>query len=406
MIIAMPRAAGALAIAVVAVLGVAATPAAANEQPAGSAPESSAGIIGPQIIRQAGRLLVVWTNTTASGDTDIHAQRLSAKTGAKFGPEFRINAVTTKQQLQSAIAILKDSSSVVVWSSLHEGFGIYGRRVDARTGAALGPEFRIDAGTRALNRTSPAVAALNSGGFVVVWSDYTQNNTFYDIRGQIFNAAGRKRGGVFIVANSHVSEGSPDVAPLANGGFVVAWDIGGLVQIQRYAATGAKTGSIITPFAWSEGRLAGLADGGFVIVGTAGRPGTITRNAFAQRFAADGTGDEPHRAFPSGRTQYNPAVSLLPNGGYVTVWSQGARDICGRRYRSDGEPNGASFCANAVPAGATASHPSVAAITNDRFAITFELQTQSAYGITAGILDLSEEADATSRFSPLGAQKQ
>src|SRR5688500_16885435 len=93
MIITMPRALSALAIAVVTALSVAANtnPAAANERPAESAAESSRGSFGPQIVKRGARLMVVWTNTVSSGDTDIYGQLLSTRTGERLGNEFLIN---------------------------------------------------------------------------------------------------------------------------------------------------------------------------------------------------------------------------------------------------------------------------------------------------------------------------
>ena len=83
-----------------------------------------------------------------------------------------------------------DSSGnfVVVWESNNQdgsSSGVFGQRYDS-TGAALGPEFRVNTYTTDLQRF-PAVASDSSGNFVVVWKSY-QDGSNYDVFGQRYGA--------------------------------------------------------------------------------------------------------------------------------------------------------------------------------------------------------------------------
>jgi hypothetical protein len=74
---------------------------------------------------------------------------------------------------------------VVVWASYLQdgsGFGAFGQRY-ASTGAALGPEFRVNTYTTA-SQNGPIVAADPAGDFVVVWSSVGQDGSVVGVYGQ------------------------------------------------------------------------------------------------------------------------------------------------------------------------------------------------------------------------------
>ena len=67
-----------------------------------------------------------------------------------------------------------------------------------RDGAPLGDEFIVNTG-RSGSQLNPEVDHDASGGFVVVWQSYDQdNNNTYGIYGQRYNAAGVAQGGEFL----------------------------------------------------------------------------------------------------------------------------------------------------------------------------------------------------------------
>jgi len=78
---------------------------------------------------------------------------------------------------------------------------------------------------------SPSVAALSDGGFVVAFQD-TQNNGLVSV---VRFAAGGERLGFRTVAGTPARpQTSPSVASLDTGGFIVAWNANGDVQTQAF----------------------------------------------------------------------------------------------------------------------------------------------------------------------------
>ncbi|HEY0886739.1 MAG TPA: Ig-like domain-containing protein [Ramlibacter sp.] len=74
-------------------------------------------------------------------------------------------------------------------------------------------------------QTAPAVAALAGGGYVIAWLVQGSVNgiDFSGVRAQRFDAGGAKVGGELVLSNGPAA-GVPDLAGLADGGFVATWD--------------------------------------------------------------------------------------------------------------------------------------------------------------------------------------
>jgi hypothetical protein len=104
-------------------------------------------------------------------------------------------------------------NSMVVWKDTDTD-RIGGRRL-GRAGARMGDSFLISAEEGFL----PAIDADDRGNFVVVWNEG-------EVRGQVFDALGNRRGGEFDVSacGACALQGGPDVAALGDEKFVVTWD--------------------------------------------------------------------------------------------------------------------------------------------------------------------------------------
>ena len=93
---------------------------------------------------------------------------------------------------------------------------------------------------------NPDVTGLKDGGFVVTWrDDSSQGGSSYEVRAQVFDAAGQEVGYSFGV-NTYKDnyQYQAKVEALDDGGFVVAWTSQNQdgssygVYAQRYDATG------------------------------------------------------------------------------------------------------------------------------------------------------------------------
>jgi hypothetical protein len=310
---------------------------------------------------------------------------------AKIGPEIEINTHLTDHQQIPAIARLSNGGFVVAWQSLSQdgsGYGVYAQRYDAE-GVPGGCEFRVNR-TLNLSQGDPSAAGLEGGGFVIVWtSSGGQDGAAGGIFGQRYDFSGARVGQREFRVNTYRldDQSLPTVAGLKGGGFVVAWASNGQdqsfygVYAQRYDAGGARIG---TPFRVNTDKAnyqwypaaAGLQRGGFVIVWQSlGQDGS-NYGIYGQRYRDDGTraGGEFKVNTTTLLNQQWPSVAALRDGGFVVVWqslvSGASWEVLGQRYALNGAPVGAEFEVSTTPTGATAL-PVVAALSDGGFVATW-----------------------------------
>ncbi|MDB5432159.1 MAG: hypothetical protein JWP35_3275 [Caulobacter sp.] len=239
----------------------------------------------------------------------------------------------------------------------------------------LGGEIWVSQGG-ADNSSFPSVTALSNGGYVVVWSQ--QNGDPYDdaVYAHVFGPGGVSVTDPFRV-NTHIhgSQNAPDVAALANGGFVVSWtdtlpltptpddDSGFAVRSQIYTATGAKVGSeFLVPTTLdgdqAESAIAGLSGGGFVVLWAdgSGNPDPDTVGVRGQIFDATGAKVGAEIIVPQNPRgeQIVPDVVGLPGGGFVAVWADNGNKpgdtsefgVVARLFDASGAPTTGEFVVN------------------------------------------------------------
>ena len=355
----------------------------------------------PSIAADAlGNFVVVWTSDLEDGSgLGIFGQRY-ASSGVTLGPELRVNSYTTGDQQRPALASDGVGNFVVVWSSSGEdgsSTGVFGQRY-AVSGAALGPEFRVNSYTTD-NQDVPRVASTPSGDFVVVWQSRTQDGSGYGIFGQRYAMSGVPLGSEFRVNTSTtLSEQQPAVAVNSGGNVVVVWQnesLGGGgggppgvgVFGQRYAASGAPLGPefrVNTYTTYRQGAASVASDpaGNFVVVWTSEVQDGEFFGIFGQRYDAGGAplGLEFRVNTFTTASQIIPKVASDAAGNFVVVWYGGAQDgsgygVFGQRYDSSGSPTGPEFRVNSYTTGSQRA-PSVTADDAGNFVVAWTSQTQ------------------------------
>lgn len=152
---------------------------------------------------------------------------------------------------------------------------------------------RAEAGvntTTALNQSAPAVAELTDGSYVVSWTGSTANG-LAGIYAQRFDAQGLALGAQVTVNTPATGTAKDsDVAPLANGGYVVSWNVdqsSGFkfsTHAQRLTSAGAKVGgdtSISANATYQQNvSQAGLWNGGYVVVWESNNAQPPTANGY------------------------------------------------------------------------------------------------------------------------------
>jgi hypothetical protein len=291
-------------------------------------------------VSPAGAFVVTWFGYGAAEDSiGVFARRFDA-TGAAQGPEFRVNTYSTGSQYSPSIGMDGTGRFVVAWTSYPQDgseSGIYAQRF-AADGSRLGPEFRVNTYTPDY-QTQPAVAVAPSGEFVIVWASL-QDGSARGVFGQRFDSSGAPQGPEFLV-NTYTtgSQGQPRVAYGRNGDFVVVWrsflqdgDSGGLFG-QRFDAAGTRLGAefqvnVQTTDDQAEQAIAGVSDGGYVVVWRSGPQGPGDSSVVGRRLSAQGVpqgGEFLLNTFAPGR-QFLPSVAAQPNRGFVATWTSDAED--------------------------------------------------------------------------------
>jgi hypothetical protein len=282
--------------------------------------------------------------------------------GVPIGAETRVNTTTASDQSSPSVAVLSGGGYVVTWQSNNQdgsGNGIYSQRYDA-SGVAQGAETLVNT-TTASDQATPSVAALSGGGYVVIWHSMNQDaaNT-WGVYSQRYDASGVKQGAETLVNTTTASDQYfPSVAALSGGGYVVTWHSqnqdgsGAGVYSQRYDASGVKQGAE-----------------------------TLVNTTTANEQSAS-------------------SVTALSNGGYVVTWQSFGQDGSGygvysQRYDASGVKQGAETLVNTTTAGEQ-SGPSVAALSGGGYVVTWQSfgQDGSGYGVYSQRYDASGVAQGT-----------
>jgi hypothetical protein len=239
--------------------------------------------------------------------------------------------------------------------------------VDARVGEAFRIDSDSDPDSATDNKHSPDVAALARGGFVVAWQSSARNGRAHKVYAQRFRTSGETVGDAFrIGAAVGNSQWAPSIAGLSGGAFVVAWEAdepdGTAVYVQRY--TGATR---------ARGRS------------RAGKAMPETANASAR-----------------------PAVAGLADGGFVVAWASRRGggtgfDVYARRYAANAKPAGAELRVNRRTANRQLE-PSVAALADGGFVVTWSSNAvdQSSFAIYGQRYDdTGKTVDKEFRITPI-----
>ena len=200
----------------------------------------------------AGNFVVVWTreddiSESREASPGIFGQRFS-RWGARLGPEFRVNTVTTGHQNYVQVASSAAGDFVVVWSGPDGSEnGVFAQRF-ASTGAPLGGEFRVNTYTtdnQGRVSNAPAVASDAAGNFVIVWGSDGQAGASRSIFGQRFDRSGVPLGPEFRV-NTYTLHNlhSATVGASADGDFVVLWASSCCARNGSYDIFGQRFGPI------------------------------------------------------------------------------------------------------------------------------------------------------------------
>lgn len=343
--------------------------------------------------REDGSFLVVWHEIRE----DQILGRLFASDGSPLAEQFQINSELSA--ILPTVESTDDGQFVVTYVSAPDEYpteqlwDLRGRIVDA-SGRLSGEEFTIEDSPE-VNSGAPAVATLADGEFVVVWKAEVSVSPYvrdYSIRGRRYLSDGTAAGESFLVIEDPTrASGSPDVAALDSGDYVVVWNTAPGIFGRRYAAAeNTSDGSIpdgipTEPFAIHQQtalvlrspRLAAMPGDEFVVSwlnyqGAMEGGGSLR----ARQFDGDGTplGGEIEVVTGLLDDFQRASISSLGRDGFVVTWDDPATLM--RAFRADGTPRGEVV---GLPSEVRQDSQDVANLGDGRFIVTWERRDSSPF---------------------------
>lgn len=365
--------------------------------------------VGTQVLGLSnGQFIVTWTaNTGLYGGDHVRAGLFDAL-AQPLGSDFRVSTPDIRAG-EGVIAETADGQIALAWSEHSEAggdgdkSGIRARIIDF-DGNEVGNDFLVNTTTPGF-QYADAIAAQKDGRFVVTWSDpsrSTDGNQDTPLVGQMFDSGGNRVGTEFRISPVRFdSNGVSDIAALQGGGFVVVWtryetpgetwarllDDDGRPAGPAFKVAGSAIGFNFKP------SVEALAGGGFVVSGIDYADDSNYPNIRFGVFDNLGQkiGDdilvETGTAYASGFY----ATTALPDGKFVVTWTdtrwmqadEYVNAVRAQVYEADGSPSGDPFLvATAAPKwpGATASifQTDVSALADGRFVMLWETMTMNS----------------------------
>ena len=143
---------------------------------------------------------------------------------------FTVNTQVMQDQNDVAFAALDNGGFVIVWDTFDSNQDGSSYAVKARlfsgAGRPLGSEFLVNSETKGAQLV-PSVVALKGGGFVVAWhsADHYDSGAGYDAKARAFDNFGKPLGDeITLNATPAGDQTWPTLSALSNGGFVATWE--------------------------------------------------------------------------------------------------------------------------------------------------------------------------------------
>ena len=308
----------------------------------------------------------------AGGATPVFAGLLKAPFNAL---NTRVNTTIAGGYDSANVTPLRYGGWLVTWHSSRlsqESFehgDVYQQRY-AASGAKVGAEMRVNT-TENCNQDIPQAIPLADGGWLVTWeSDRQDRFEHWDVYQQRYAASGVKVGiETQINTTENGDQTNPVTTTLADGGWLVAWksdlqdgSYWGIYQ-QRYAASGANVGGEIHVSSTENidndiPAVTALPDGGWLVVWQGIGQDDSLFDVYQQRYATSGAkeGIETRVNTTTVRNQYRAAVTALADRGWLVTWEseeQGGLgiDIYQQRYAASGVKAGIETRVNTITSG-------------------------------------------------------
>jgi len=307
--------------------------------------------------------------------------------------EVKVNEYWIGPQAYPAVAAWNDGAFAVAWQGKGEGDnqGVWLRHYDA-DGDSKAPEVLVNEFTYG-DQEHPSLAVSDSGTIVVAWNGFGDEDD-HGIYLRRFGKDGVPLGPQELVNTfTDKTQEAASVAPLAGGGFVVAWASLGKVMFNHeicarlYAEDGSPTGdelivNLVQDNDQQSPVVAGVPLGGFAVAWASKPQDGSGYGVFARVFDAGGVplGEDVQVNSYAMGMQWTPWIASLAGGGFAVAWDgEGAHDdwgISGKVLDADLLAVSDEMAINTVTA-ADQYGPRIAGLTDGRFLVAWESFTEA-----------------------------
>ena len=169
-----------------------------------------------------GGYLVWQDNATDEFGLGVSALRIDVA-GNPVGAPVRINSLLKGNQEQPRVGVLANGGTIFAWEGGASGFHRVNYRVANAEGLFLG-EDRFVTGPESGEQVEPAIAALKNGGSVLAWTDYLEDGSVKGVSARIIGANGQAqtdafRLNKFTLGNQHKAQ----VVAMPGSRFAAVW---------------------------------------------------------------------------------------------------------------------------------------------------------------------------------------
>jgi hypothetical protein len=191
----------------------------------------------------AGNFVVVWEGSARPGEARGVVGQRYASDGIAIGERFRVESVTAGELSRPAIAMSPSGAFVVAW---HRRDGRHSREIRSQLFGANGSRRGLE---RLVERVSgllsePAVAMDGAGRFLVAWAERPSGDGSARVSARLYSVDGEPVAtAVAIAFDPRPLVARPAVAFGAGGSTLIAWQSGGNVLAQWFAAQGGAGGN-------------------------------------------------------------------------------------------------------------------------------------------------------------------
>ena len=248
------------------------------------------------------------------------------------------------------------------------------------------------------SQESSSITALGSDKFIVTWTSYGQDGSYYGVYSQLFSSDGTKIGNEFLVNTyTNSSQENSSITALGSDKFIVTWTSSGQdgssdgVYSQIFSIDGTKIGNEILVNTYTNNyqnnsTITNLGSDKFIITWSSYEQDGNNYGVYSQLFNNNGTkiGNEFLVNTYTNNWQDSSSITALGNDKFIVTWTSNGQDgngsgVYSQIFSSNGTKIGNEFLVN-THTNDWQERSSITALGSDKFVVTWTSYGQDGSG--------------------------